>query len=227
MIQYYEKLHESPWPGIRMEQSDSGSIEWLSLSDAAKRLNVHPATLRRWADEGQIPVMRTPGGHRRFAATDITHLTERRMPEQRIGPVERIWAKQALKNTRDRILEHQRDNWMERLDERSRLTYRNLGQQLLDLVLQYLTRTEDEEDLLGVAHDIGFRYGEIARRRGFSLTEMLQAFMLFRDTMIGTAIQLPENVSIPTSSQKLLIGRLAEILNRVQLSVAEAYEGQR
>ena len=38
---------------------------WLSLKAASKKLNVHPTTLRRWADNGDIPVMLTPGGHRR------------------------------------------------------------------------------------------------------------------------------------------------------------------
>ena len=44
---------------------------WLSLDEAAKRLSVHPATLREWADKGQIRTFRTPGGHRRFSEADV------------------------------------------------------------------------------------------------------------------------------------------------------------
>ena len=42
---------------------------WLTLSEAAEQLGVHPTTLRRWADNGDIPVSVTPGGHRRFLET--------------------------------------------------------------------------------------------------------------------------------------------------------------
>ena len=48
--------------------------------------------------------------------------------------------------------------------------------------------------------------------------------MIFRDTLIGTAIQLPENVSIPPASQRILISRIGEMLNTVQLGIARAYE---
>ena len=44
---------------------------WLTLSQAARFLDVHPTTLRRWANNGDLPAMVTPGGHRRFAAIDL------------------------------------------------------------------------------------------------------------------------------------------------------------
>lgn len=45
--------------------------ETLRLGVAAELLNVHPDTLRRWADEGRVPVFRTPGGERRFRRADL------------------------------------------------------------------------------------------------------------------------------------------------------------
>ncbi|RME06439.1 MAG: helix-turn-helix domain-containing protein, partial [Anaerolineae bacterium] len=45
--------------------------QWLSLSEAAKILGVHPGTVRNWADQGKIPVHRTPGGHRRFLRQEV------------------------------------------------------------------------------------------------------------------------------------------------------------
>lgn len=39
---------------------------WLTLKDASDVLGIHYTTLRTWADNGDIPVFRTPGGHRRF-----------------------------------------------------------------------------------------------------------------------------------------------------------------
>lgn len=208
-----------------MQQPENEEIRWLTLSEAAKSLNVHPVTLRRWADEGQIPVMRTPGGHRRFAASDIANISERHHQVPHIGPVERIWASRALENTRAKISEHQDDHWLGRLDDQSRSTHRQLGQQLLDLVLNYLTGDDAADLLIGEARKIGRRYGEISDQNGLTLTDVLRAFMIFRDTLVKTAIELPADVSIPPSSQMLLIGRISEMLNTVQLGIAESYEG--
>lgn len=43
----------------------------LRLSEAAAYLYVHPDTLRRWADQGKVRCVRTPGGERRFAIADL------------------------------------------------------------------------------------------------------------------------------------------------------------
>src|SRR5512132_4054639 len=54
-------------PALRNSDTDS----WLELSEAAHFLGVHFTTLRRWADAGQVPCIRTPGGRRRFALSDL------------------------------------------------------------------------------------------------------------------------------------------------------------
>ncbi len=45
--------------------------EWINLSEAAELLGVHPATVRAWGDKGELPMQRTPGGHRRFRRSDV------------------------------------------------------------------------------------------------------------------------------------------------------------
>ena len=50
--------------------------EWVSLRQAADMLGVHPATVRNWADEGKLPSLRTPGGHRRFRRSDLMRYAE-------------------------------------------------------------------------------------------------------------------------------------------------------
>ncbi|MGB0591094.1 MAG: helix-turn-helix domain-containing protein [Myxococcota bacterium] len=42
------------------------SEERLSSADAAEFLNVGVSTIKRWADQGIVPCVRTAGGHRRF-----------------------------------------------------------------------------------------------------------------------------------------------------------------
>lgn len=38
----------------------------VTVLEAAKRMHVHPDTIRRWADAGRLTVHRTAGGHRRI-----------------------------------------------------------------------------------------------------------------------------------------------------------------
>jgi len=44
----------------------SGSEQTISTAKAARLLEVGPSTVKRWADDGLLPCIRTAGGHRRF-----------------------------------------------------------------------------------------------------------------------------------------------------------------
>jgi excisionase family DNA binding protein len=46
----------------------------VTTSVAARTLNVHPDTLKRWAIKGKVPFWKTPGGHMRFKQSDIEAL---------------------------------------------------------------------------------------------------------------------------------------------------------
>jgi excisionase family DNA binding protein len=196
---------------------------WLRLSDAAGKLNVHPTTLRRWADEGKIPYMVTPGGHRRFADSDVAHLGERRHTVRRVGPVERIWADHALKRTREAIMARHQESWLKEQDEATRDSNRLLGQQLMAVTMRYLIADEEDESLLGEARSIGQKYGRSARETGLPIIEALRASMFFHDTLAAAAVELPDNVRIPPSSQLQMLNRINRVLNTAQLGVAGAY----
>ena len=46
-------------------------MRFLTVSEAAARLGVSAASLRKWSDQGLVPVYRTPGGQRRYEARDL------------------------------------------------------------------------------------------------------------------------------------------------------------
>ncbi|MEM3581649.1 MAG: IS607 family transposase [Candidatus Bathyarchaeia archaeon] len=46
----------------------------LTLSEACKRLGVHPNTLRKWDKQGKIKVVRTVGGRRRIPQSEVERL---------------------------------------------------------------------------------------------------------------------------------------------------------
>jgi len=206
-----------------MTQHLSNIEQWLSLSDAAKRLNIHPTTLRRWANNGDIPVMVTPGGHRRFSSVDIEQFAQNRRGLHRVRGIEQVWADRALTVTRQELVQQNKLPWLDAIDEEDRQRSRTVGRQLMALTLQYISNGEDE-NLLDEARNIGYEYGHHCQQMGMPLTDALQASMFFRDTMIETALTLPENVNIRPEANLRLLRRINTLLNTVHLAVAEVYD---
>ena len=93
-----------------MESSNNET--WLTLSEAAGLLDVHPTTLRRWANNGDIPVMVTPGGHRRFAATDLARFARERSALRNVNGFAGLWATKALARTRQDVSVHRHESWI-------------------------------------------------------------------------------------------------------------------
>jgi excisionase family DNA binding protein len=48
----------------------------LSVGDAARLLGVSKSTVRRWEKLQKIKSVRTPGGHRRFSASELKSFYE-------------------------------------------------------------------------------------------------------------------------------------------------------
>lgn len=47
------------------------TIHNATTADVAEALNVKPATVRRYAIQGRIPCVTTPGGHRRYDLAEV------------------------------------------------------------------------------------------------------------------------------------------------------------
>src|SRR3954463_15169712 len=68
---------------INLDELDrrSMSTDVLSTRQVATLLGVGEATVKRWADAGEIECFRTPGGHRKFRLRDVTAFVQRRQYE--------------------------------------------------------------------------------------------------------------------------------------------------
>jgi excisionase family DNA binding protein len=200
--------------------------QWLSLSAAADRLGVHPTTLRRWSDKGDITTMLTPGGHRRFLISDLDKFSRNRRNRMGSNQVAAEWADRALQTTRQEIVSRRDENWLSTFDNGTRASNKRLGQQLLGLTMQYIGAPEEDlPQLMKQAHEIGRQYGEMAYDSGLPLTEALQATLFFRDLLIETALQLPENMPVKPQANVRLMRKINHLLNAIQLQIAEVYDG--
>lgn len=197
---------------------------WLTIKDAAQRLGVHPTTLRRWADEGQIPVMFTPGGHRRFSASEVEHITEERSRLRVVYGLEEIWAEEALSRARAEVITHREKGWLSSFDEDERERKRILGRRMMGLLLQYVSLSKGGEEIIQEARSIGREHAENALKLGMPSSDALRAAMFFRDAVIEAAIDLPETANIRAEANTRLLRRINELLNAFQLSIAETYD---
>lgn len=200
--------------------------QWLSLSEAAKLLGVHANTLRRWANNGNIPVHTTPGGHRRFLASELLEMVKNNALVPHNNSTGRVWADYALVEARQRLHDKPTPRWKEAFDETEREEKRELGRRLLGLIMQHIANGTGDESLLIEATSIGVRYAQGCLRSGLSASEGLEATMFFRDTMTEVALQMPEVAHISPDDQVRLLRKLNQVFNTVQKSFVEYYDKQ-
>ncbi len=195
---------------------------WLSLKQAAAQLNVHAATLRRWADSGEIPYMLTPGGHRRFAQSDIQRFAESHRVARHDVSLAEAWADRAMTRARQELPERSTAGWLAALDEPMRERHRALGRRLMGLTLQYVS-ADDGAHLLDEARLLGKDYGELSKMAGASLKDALQAALFFRDKLLEATLELSETAKVRPGDSARLVKRINVLLNAVQLAIAEVY----
>jgi excisionase family DNA binding protein len=163
--------------------------KWLSPQEASELLGIHPTTLRLWSNQGKLPAYRTAGGHRRFDEADVLRFLDQ--SQQRHADTQLDYAvEKTLTRTRQELSRHlnPREAWYGRLDMTARDAHRELGRQLLGLLVQYVARENDCERILNegrqMARDIAIR----SLQMGLSTGDIPAAFMLFRDSLIDSMV---------------------------------------
>ncbi len=210
-----------------MLSEDKPHKQWLSLNEAAQQLGVHPVTLRRWADDGAITVMITPGGHRRFAVADLDRFSEERHRQRVAAGIEQMWANQVLDETRRQISSKPDAAWLSTFDEQQREHKRILGRQLLDITLKYILLKTGGENLLEEARAIGREHALDGLQMKMPLVEALRIILFFRDMMYKVALELPEVARVNAEVNAQLLRRIGALLATVELAVAETYDRAR
>lgn len=61
----------------------------MTTTEAARLLGVGPSTVKRWADEGLLPCVRTAGGHRRFVGDEVERFKQQGFGGESTHDVER------------------------------------------------------------------------------------------------------------------------------------------
>lgn len=59
---------------VRVDGWDFGPDQLLFPGEVARMFRVRPPTVARWAGEGKLACVRTPGGARRYSRQQVEHL---------------------------------------------------------------------------------------------------------------------------------------------------------
>ena len=172
--------------------SSPASEEWLSLREAADLLGMHPATVRLWADRNELPSRRTSGGHRRFRRADVeARLQQENHP--RTDPAVRLLIQSVLGRVRFAFTDGTLNTlpWYQHFDAAAREGYRQLGRQLLDLLLRTFSAEHVQETVSEIVA-LGRAYGTLTRRSNVPVADAVRAFLYFRTLVDESILQLVE-----------------------------------
>lgn len=197
--------------------------EWLSLSEVAEVLGVHPSTVRNWADQGKLPVHRTQGGHRRFRRGEVELWTQSQ--RARTSREVDLMVQSALGRTRFQISEGRlrEEEWFEKLDEEARKHYRRSGRALLQRLMNYLV--SDEELAQAEARALGYEYATIGRRCGLNSVQAVHAFLFFRNTLLESMISVYESAAIHSPlAWSDMLRKINAFTDQVLLSLLETFQ---
>ena len=168
--------------------------DWLNLGEAAELLGVHPSTVRAWADRGEIPVQRTPGGHRRFRQADLEAHANRQRATRPAGVGAQVIMQNALGRARLQLTEGrlEAESWYQRLDAATRREQQATGRRLLQLVTRYLSDDTPDDALLAELQQLGRQYERMGRENGLTLVETVRAYLFFREFLFETLYEMAQ-----------------------------------
>ncbi|MCC7205826.1 MAG: helix-turn-helix domain-containing protein [Anaerolineae bacterium] len=194
---------------------------WVGLSEAAKILGVHPATVRNWADRGHVPSQRTPGGHRRFRVADLQQWIDSH--RQGMSAEAQLLVQSAMGRARLEIGEGQFASapWYPRFDQQARDAMALYGRRLMEALERYLSTGAD--NALTLAHEFGLKYGHLLREKGHRLSEAVQGFFTFNEFVVDATIQVIETGRTGADRGEA-VRKVSHFTREVILGLAEAYD---
>ena len=197
--------------------------EWLSLSDAAKILGVHPSTVRLWSDKGALPVHKTQGGHRRYKRGEILLWAETnsKSREDAIEPAGML--QEVVKNVRMQISEGrlQAESWYQKLDEEARAQYRMSARSLFQGLMNYVAT--NGQDAATDAYAIGYEYASRARRYQLSYVDAAKAFLFFRDALVESVIKIYNEAKVPAKRATEMYSKIHTFTDEILISLLETF----
>jgi excisionase family DNA binding protein len=199
------------------------TADWLTLSEVAEWLGVHPSTVRNWADRGHLPSHRTQGGHRRFRRNELDLWAKSQRANASKAEAAQV-VQSALGYTRVQINEGalESQDWYQKLDKDAREEYARSGRKLMQGLNKFLA----SEETVGQAEAraMGYDYATLGRRHGLDSVQATRAFLFFRNALQEALLGSYEDAAIRSAEAWGDMARKMDAFtNQVLLSLLETY----
>jgi excisionase family DNA binding protein len=212
------------------ERNGQAEGKWLSIHDACRLLGVDQSTLRRWSDSGKVPVFRTPGGHRRYAESELLALVgngsrrferQRALPRQLVDQSRAVFVDEFWRTARER-------RWYRAYAPSQLDDLRRLGRRLVDLAVRFasVTASHERQSLLDEGRSIGVQYGRVSAMAGLTGAESVEAFLYFRTPVVDQLTSLSEGNRMAATSMLHVSSAVNSFLDQVLLATVNEHEEQ-
>jgi excisionase family DNA binding protein len=198
--------------------------DWLSLSETAEKLGIHPSTLRSWADKGRVPVHRTAGGHRRFRKQEIELWAKVHHNAEPIQFDQII--QQTVRRTRLHIAEGrmEKENWYKKLGSDQLDMFRKASRRVLQTVVLFVTSNQPDSHIDDVTA-LGKEYARMGRQAGWQLRDILEALQFFEEFMMDSFFQQYEQAGVASAQAwGSMRRRVSRFMHLLTLAIVDAHE---
>jgi DNA-binding transcriptional MerR regulator len=192
-------------------------------------LGITPATLRRWADQGDVAAFVTPGGHRRFPREAIESLVPRARRRPALAGVSVTATRVARVYRRAKPAGRPAPPpWLAGLSDEEKAEFRERGHRLLSMLLEQLDE-ESAHPLLGSLAEVAAaaaEYGSRAAALGASLSETVEAFVRFRAAFIGELAVMARRRRLDTREATALLVEAEHAADRLLVALMNGHSGE-
>ena len=202
--------------------------DWVTIREASALLGVSPATLRRWAEAGEVPAFTTPGGHRRFSRTALAA----RLPAAAsTAPPDLA----RLGETAEGVAERYRNRsgstaaaapWLGGVPESSRARLREQGRVIAASLIASIEATgeRDRGAALAAGIEVAADYGRIAGTLGATMRQTVATFLQFRRPFVEEMAAVARRRQLDAAGTAALLSVSADAIDRLLDATLEGFE---
>ncbi len=206
--------------------SPTPTSDWISIHEASTLLGVSPATLRRWAEAGNVAAFTTPGGHRRFSRAGLAA----RLPGAATEP-----DLARLGETAAGVAQRYRSRsggtaaaapWLGDVPESSRVRLREQGRVIAASLIASIEATGERARTAALAAgiDAATDYGRIAGTLGATMRQTVATFLLFRRPFVEEMAAVARRRQLDAAGTAALLGVSAEAIDRLLDATLAGFE---
>ena len=208
-----------------MNKKTNTETEWLRLSEAAEYLGVHFTTLRRWADAGQIPCMKTPGGRRRFLKSELDSFLQRSKeggPKKQFLLPKETAQPEIIREIRQLGLRD--EPWYAQISPEHQQLMAQSGRRLIGSLMQFASRDENRELYLLQGKKLAKDYGALCRESGLTEIQTMKAFVNIRHSIVDSLCEAGMVVQDSGEDTWRIYRRVNYFLDAVMLTILETFQ---